>query len=83
MIVSMLRPGPSMATGVLVFVSGSGPLERVIVGGVLKTVWIEFDHAAGRVLVGIGLGDAVEQVARFWLVLARALAREVDGVDRG
>ena len=25
---------------------------------------IEFDHAAGGVLVGVGLGDAVEQVAR-------------------
>ena len=84
LIVRRFAPGPSMASwDVLVFVSSSGPLERLIVCGVAKTVGIEYDHAAGGVLVGIGLGDAVEQVARVLAGTRAGIARQVDGVDRG
>ena len=82
LIVTTLAPGPSIISGPAVSFSSS-VLESLIVCGLaaLKTVGSNWIRLPGGIGVGVGLGDAVEQVAR--VVRARAgIAREVDGKDR-
>ena len=77
-----LAPGPSITSGPAVS-DRSNVADRVIDcwRGHLKDGRVELDLAAGGIGVGVGLGDAVEEVAR--VVRPRAgIAREVDGVDR-
>ena len=83
LIVTVLAPGPSIISGPAVSVSSS-VLDSLIVCGVdrVEDRRVELDHAAGGICVGVGLGDAVEQVAR--TVGSRAgIAREVDEIAGG
>ena len=83
LIVTMLAPGPSISSGPAVSVSSSVLASLTVCGWIeLKIVGVELDHAPGSICVGVGLGDAVEQVAR--AVGSRAgIARQVDEIAGG